>query len=197
MKGKQAKKKYHKQAEKMAHESQLTAALQEIEQLQEQLEERVHSEISLRAETKRLEHEKEMQQENAEQMKQENTKLKVTSQGLQEKNEALAKQLRNEADLIDQIKAIQKELSEYKVKTLEVLSSQKEPLEEISKEHEKTIAKIKQLDNELVKMKKEEKLLKERLNRLRARHNQIMNTKMMKWTGLYWKLRKKLRWKKK
>ncbi|KGL38221.1 hypothetical protein BMT55_02285 [Listeria newyorkensis] len=197
MKGKQVKKKYHKQAETVAYESQLKVALQEIDQLQEQLEERVHNEISLRAETKRLEHEKEMHEENAEQLKQENAKWKVTNQGLQEKNEALAKQLRKEADLIDQIKAIQKELSEYKVKTLEVLSSQKEPLEEISKEHENTVKKIKQLDNELIRMKKEEKLLKERLNSLRARHNQIMNTKMMKWTGLYWKLRKKLRWKKK
>ncbi|WP_241463217.1 hypothetical protein [Listeria aquatica] len=40
----------------------------------------------------------------------------------------------------------------------------------------------------------EEKLLKkeEALQVLLEKHHKMMNTKMMKWTGEYWKLRKKI-----
>ncbi|MBA3925417.1 hypothetical protein [Listeria rustica] len=197
MKGKQTKEQYYKkQASKLVEleesKRQLEVALQEIERLKEQVEEHVHNEISLRAETKRAIHEKESQQEKLEQLERENTKWKAMNQERQVANEALSKQLRDEADLINQIKAAQKELSDYKMKTLEVLSLQKEPLEELSEEHTKSIKKMKQLSSQLIKAKKEEAVLKERLDRLRIRHNQLMNTKMMKWTGAYWKLRKKI-----
>ncbi|MBA3926760.1 hypothetical protein [Listeria rustica] len=171
----------------------LDAALQENERLNENLEESVHHEISLRVEIKRLAQANEVQAKALESEKKEHLKWKNKCQEVLAINEEIKNQLRNEADLMNQIKTTQKELNQYKVKTFDILDSQKGALAELVTEYEQTTQKSNQLKKELLKVRKEHDDVNERLNKLRARHNQLMNTKMMKWTGAYWKLRKKLR----
>lgn len=83
----------------------------------------------------------------------------------------------------------QAEINDYKRRTLELLEGQKNYLEQISID----ISKLEEERNELKLQLKEKE---ENLFKIAEQYQRIKSTKIMKWVEQYWKLRKKIRFKK-
>ncbi|EUJ52462.1 hypothetical protein [Listeria fleischmannii] len=65
-----------------------------------------------------------------------------------------------------------------------MLDNQKETIVAVNQEREMLLTTVEKQTKQLQELKKER-------NHFKERYNRVMNTKIMKWTGKYWKLRKK------
>lgn len=143
----------------------------------------IHEEISLRSENQRLE--KQLQERN-EQL----GKLQTENQQLNEELSTLRTKIDNEISFCEKWKETQAELSDYKRKTFDLLEQQKAWMATLNTEIK---ALFKERDDTKKELLEKEKTLK----KLAEKHHKMMNTKTMKWTGKYWKLRKKMQLKSK
>ncbi|MBC1401881.1 hypothetical protein HB904_12580 [Listeria booriae] len=180
----QLKQQLAEQTQRADEEKQALKVAQE--KLKEQLEEQIHEEISLRAGMKKLEQTNKTQKTTIAQLTQEFANLDAKHQALAEEKQQMQAQLRGEESLMQQVQAAKTELAEHKLQIIALLDSQKEPLEAIQKENEAQQQLIEQQEKALVSVRAER-------DHFKGRYNQIMKTKIMKWTGKYWLIRKKLR----
>ncbi|WP_167630122.1 hypothetical protein [Listeria valentina] len=145
----------------------------------------INEEISLRSENRRLESEVYEYKQQLQKITKENEILTKQKEKIFSEFEVLQNAIKKENSFREQWKEKQAELSEYKQRTFTLIEDQKNWLISISEE-------LTDLTSERDDMK--EKLLKkeEALQVLLEKHHKMMNTKMMKWTGKYWKFRKKI-----
>ncbi|MBC2175517.1 hypothetical protein HCB27_02720 [Listeria booriae] len=187
MKSNKKKPQRTKQLQKYNRETQseVGALKKELQHTKEKLEEQLHEEISTRADLIRLKKENEEINNQNQALTKEQQHLKTRHQALLAEKQQLEAQLRSETDLIHQIKQSNKELVENRTAFLDILINQKQLLEEISEEREAKRTTLQQKENDIRALVRERDYFKER-------YEKMMNTKMMKWTGKYWTIRKKI-----
>ncbi|MBC2080798.1 hypothetical protein HCA99_16320 [Listeria booriae] len=188
MKSNKKKPQRTKQLQKYNRETQseVGALKKELQHTKEKLEEQLHEEISTRAGLIQLKNENDEILRHNQALKKEHQHLKTKHQAVLEEKQKLEAQLRSETDLIHQIKQINKELSEDREAFLDILTSHKQLLEEVSEEREGQRSTLQQKENEIRALARERDYFK-------GRYEKMMNTKMMKWTGKYWTIRKKIK----
>lgn len=112
-------------------------------------------------------------------------KSKEANQQLNDRNKFANEKLRDQEQLLTQLQNSQAELSNYKQTTFELLEKQKQALVRLFHDQQQAEAEAEKLRDRLADKTKAFALLEEKYTRM-------ANTKTMKWTGRYWKLRKKL-----
>ncbi|MBC1359295.1 hypothetical protein [Listeria booriae] len=188
MKSNKKKPQRTKQLQKYKRETQsseIDALQKELQVTKEKLEEQLHEEISTRADLIQFKKENEEILQHNQALTKEQRHLKTRHQALTVEKQQLEAQLRSETDLIHQIKQANKELAENRAAFLDILTNQKQLLEEISEEHEAQRITLQQKENDIRAVVRERDYFK-------GRYEKMMNTKMMKWTGKYWTIRKKI-----
>ncbi|MBC1358074.1 hypothetical protein [Listeria booriae] len=185
---KREKEQLQKQlAEQTEHAKQVMTFAQK--NIKEKLAEQIHEELVLQTKLKKLEYTNENQKKSMEQLNRKLANLEVKRQTLVAEKQQLQTQLRCEEVLIQQVKAAKTELADYKLKFVTLVEVEKEPFIDIQKENEEQLKMLGQQEKELVSLRAERDYFKDR-------YNQIMQTRIMKWIGKYWLIRKKLRSKK-
>ncbi|MBC2002163.1 hypothetical protein HCA78_00185 [Listeria booriae] len=174
-------------AEQTEHAKQVMTFAQK--NIKEKLAEQIHEELVLQSKLKKLEYTNENQKKSMEQLARKLANLEVKRQTLVAEKQQLQTQLRCEEVLIQQVKAAKTELADYKLKFVTLVDVEKEPFIDIQKENEEQLKMLGQQEKELVSLRAERDYFKDR-------YNQIMQTRIMKWIGKYWLIRKKLRSKK-
>lgn len=156
----------------------------------ELLDEKIHEGIAIRVDAKKAEIESNRKHKEIQNLIRENKKLQIKLQEVQAEKKAAEQQLRNDEVLIEQVKQAETELAKLKIEFYEVLDNQKETIVAVNQEREMLLITVEKQTKQLQELKKER-------NHFKERYNRVMNTKIMKWTGKYWKLRKKMRLKNK
>ncbi|MBC2174996.1 hypothetical protein HCB27_00095 [Listeria booriae] len=174
-------------AEQTEHAKQVMTFAQK--NIKEKLAEQIHEELVLQSKLKKLEYTNENQKKAMEQLTRKLANLEVKRQTLVAEKQQLQTQLRCEEVLIQQVKAAKTELADYKLKFVTLVDVEKEPFIDIQKENEEQLKMLGQQEKELVSLRAERDYFKDR-------YNQIMQTRIMKWIGKYWLIRKRLRSKK-
>ncbi|MBC1212528.1 hypothetical protein HB815_16500 [Listeria booriae] len=174
-------------AEQTEHAKQVMTFAQK--NIKEKLAEQIHEELVLQSKLKKLEYTNENQKKTMEQLTRKLANLEVKRQTLVAEKQQLQTQLRCEEVLIQQVKAAKTELADYKLKFVTLVDVEKEPFIDIQKENEEQLKMLGQQEKELVSLRAERDYFKDR-------YNQIMQTRIMKWIGKYWLIRKRLRSKK-
>ncbi|MBC2310747.1 hypothetical protein [Listeria booriae] len=174
-------------AEQTEHAKQVMTFAQK--NIKEKLAEQIHEELVLQSKLKKLEYTNENQNKLIEQLTRKLANLEVKRQTLIAEKQQLQTQLRCEEVLIQQVKAAKTELADYKLKFVTLVDVEKEPFIDIQKENEEQLKMLGQQERELVSLRAERDYFKDR-------YNQIMQTRIMKWIGKYWLIRKRLRSKK-
>ncbi|MBC1233433.1 hypothetical protein [Listeria booriae] len=174
-------------AEQTEHAKQVMTFAQK--NIKEKLAEQIHEELVLQSKLKKLEYTNENQNKLIEQLTRKLANLEVKRQTLIAEKQQLQTQLRCEEVLIQQVKAAKTELADYKLKFVTLVDVEKEPFIDIQKENEEQLKMLGQQEKELVSLRAERDYFKDR-------YNQIMQTRIMKWIGKYWLIRKRLRSKK-
>ncbi|MBC1521314.1 hypothetical protein HB912_06615 [Listeria aquatica] len=150
-----------------------------------QLEQSIHKEISLKAEN---EHLKQKMKELQEQFEESNIEKQAFTQKMEEleiTKRTAEKATRMEEKLIKELKESKAELSEYKQKTFSLLEELRHVLQELVKKSE-------ELESTNFKLDRQFKQKEQAYKTLNERYQKMLNTKIMKWTGTYWKLRRKI-----
>ncbi|MBC2285452.1 hypothetical protein HCB69_13770 [Listeria booriae] len=174
-------------AEQTEHAKQVMTFAQK--NIKEKLAEQIHEELVLQSKLEKLEYTNENQNKLIEQLTRKLANLEVKRQTLVAEKQQLQTQLRCEEVLIQQVKAAKTELADYKLKFVTLVDVEKEPFIDIQKENEEQLKMLGQQERELVSLRAERDYFKDR-------YNQIMQTRIMKWIGKYWLIRKRLRSKK-
>lgn len=156
----------------------------------ELLDEKIHEGIAIRVDAKKAEIESNRKHKELQNLIRENKKLQIKLQEVQVEKKTAEQQLRNDELLIGQVKQAETELAKLKIEFYEVLDNQKETIVAVNQEREMLLTTVEKQTKQLQELKKER-------NHFKERYNRVMNTKIMKWTGKYWKLRKKMRLKNK
>lgn len=156
----------------------------------ELLDEKIHEGIAIRVDAKKAEIESNRKHKELQNLIRENKKLQIKLQEVQAEKKTAEQQLRNDEILIGQVKQAETELAKLKIEFYEVLDNQKETIVAVNQEREMLLTTVEKQTKQLQELKKER-------NHFKERYNRVMNTKIMKWTGKYWKLRKKMRLKNK
>lgn len=150
-----------------------------------QLEKSIHEEITLKAENQKLKRqieELEFQLKSSELEKQNFAQQTKELGAIQKETKEAA---RTEGNLVEELKNSKAELSVYKQKTFNLLEDLRPVLQELTQTVEKLESSHFKLEKQLKKKEQEFEVLNER-------YQKVLNTKTMKWTGKYWKLRKKI-----
>ncbi|EGO2713203.1 hypothetical protein ACIJEF_002466 [Enterococcus faecalis] len=144
----------------------------------EDIEQYINREISLRSENSEL--------------KKEIICLKEQVETLINKKDTLIAEIEKNSEdkkatiqLKEKVKKLQAELIDYKKRSYELMEKQKNWLSLFSTNVADITAENKMLKKQLVAKEKELQIVTER-------YTKMMNTKIMKWTGKYWNLLKKI-----
>lgn len=164
--------------------------IETIGKLKEKLEKKTHEEISLRSENLHLNQVIHKLEQRLKIVEREKQALKNEAQLSSTKLDELQHQFKLEASIIEEWKEQQSELSDYKQRTFDLLEEQKETLAYFENNNERT-------EKEYYKLKQELSEKEVALKNSQNQYQKIKNSKLMKWTGKYWKLRKKLQLKNK
>lgn len=144
----------------------------------EDIQQYINREISLRSENMELKKELSYLKERVKILKEDKSTLKLKTEKYSA-DEKLAIQLR------EKIEKLQSELIDYKQRSYKLIETHKNLLDTVSSD-------IENLTTENERLKKQVRDKEEELTIITVKYTKMMNTKIMKWTGKYWNLLKKI-----